>query len=69
MKERFGRLLRYSILLPLPPPIRRNGTAFSAPPLPLPYKGKGERGLGGEEVRRGEGDEAGDERRIAGRGI
>jgi hypothetical protein len=45
MKERFRRLLRCSVQSPLLPPMRRNGAASSAPPLPLPHKGKGERGL------------------------
>jgi hypothetical protein len=68
MEERSRRLLRCSVLPPLPPPTRRNGAASSASPLPLPHLGKGERGLGGEAVRTVVEDEAGDERRLSGRG-
>jgi hypothetical protein len=67
-KEQFRRLLRCSVLAPLPLPKRRNGAASSAPPLPLPNKGKGEKGLGGEEIRTVVEDEAGEERRLSGRG-
>jgi hypothetical protein len=63
MKERFRRLLRCSVQPPLTPADEAEWRRlFSTSSPPSPY------GEGGEEVRTVVEDEAGDERRLSGKG-